>query len=175
MGASELLPQGFHLVNPVASSFSVMILQFEQSHPAKIVERTEVSAFASAWLSSCLKPPIVGSKPLPVTSYMRPPAHIFTMVILPSVSVPVLSEQITDADPSVSTAARRRTSTFWCTMAAQPMEREMVTQSGMPSGIAATARVTDTSNMYMTLDWFGTFESTAPRPTPTPKTIRHVN
>ena len=54
------------------------------------------------------------------------------MVILPSVSVPVLSEQITDAEPSVSTAARRRTRTLCFTMATQPIDKEIVTQSGMP-------------------------------------------
>mmetsp|Transcript_45103 Transcript_45103/g.100902 ORF Transcript_45103/g.100902 Transcript_45103/m.100902 type:complete len:250 (-) Transcript_45103:560-1309(-) len=71
-----------------------------------------------------------------------------TIVILPSVRVPVLSLQITDAEPSVSTAASFRTSTSWLTMSEQPMDREMVTHSGMPSGIAATARVTDTRIMY---------------------------
>mmetsp|Transcript_14921 Transcript_14921/g.34290 ORF Transcript_14921/g.34290 Transcript_14921/m.34290 type:complete len:251 (-) Transcript_14921:49-801(-) len=71
-----------------------------------------------------------------------------TIVILPSVSVPVLSEQITEAEPKVSTAANFRTSTFFLTMSEHPMEREMVTQSGMPSGIAATANVTEMRIMY---------------------------
>eukprot|EP00428_Durinskia_dybowskii_P082843 CAMPEP_0170442762 /NCGR_PEP_ID=MMETSP0117_2-20130122/47603_1 /TAXON_ID=400756 /ORGANISM="Durinskia baltica, Strain CSIRO CS-38" /LENGTH=60 /DNA_ID=CAMNT_0010703397 /DNA_START=13 /DNA_END=191 /DNA_ORIENTATION=- len=60
------------------------------------------------------------------------------MVILPSVNVPVLSEQITEADPKVSTAASLRTSTCFFTISEQPMDKEMVTQRGMPSGMAAT-------------------------------------
>mmetsp|Transcript_5350 Transcript_5350/g.15893 ORF Transcript_5350/g.15893 Transcript_5350/m.15893 type:complete len:251 (+) Transcript_5350:565-1317(+) len=73
---------------------------------------------------------------------------MLTMVILPSVKVPVLSLQITEADPRVSTAASFRTSTFLLTMSLQPMDKEIVTQSGMPSGMAATARVTAMRIMY---------------------------
>mmetsp|Transcript_100079 Transcript_100079/g.137757 ORF Transcript_100079/g.137757 Transcript_100079/m.137757 type:complete len:250 (-) Transcript_100079:297-1046(-) len=73
---------------------------------------------------------------------------MFTMVILPSVRVPVLSLQITEAEPSVSTAASLRTSTFLVTISLQPMDSEMVTQSGIPSGMAATARVTAMRIMY---------------------------
>merc|ERR1712076_87205 len=70
------------------------------------------------------------------------------MVIFPSVKVPVLSEQITDAEPNVSTAANFRTRTSFFTMSEHPIEREIVTQSGIPSGIAATARVTAMRIMY---------------------------
>mmetsp|Transcript_66174 Transcript_66174/g.120622 ORF Transcript_66174/g.120622 Transcript_66174/m.120622 type:complete len:254 (+) Transcript_66174:801-1562(+) len=73
---------------------------------------------------------------------------MFTMVILPSVSVPVLSLQITEADPRVSTAASFRTSTFFFTISLHPSDKEIVTHSGMPSGIAATARVTAMRIMY---------------------------
>mmetsp|Transcript_69052 Transcript_69052/g.192215 ORF Transcript_69052/g.192215 Transcript_69052/m.192215 type:complete len:299 (-) Transcript_69052:321-1217(-) len=92
--------------------------------------------------------PSVGSKPLPVTSYATSPDHIFTIVIFPSVRVPVLSLQMMDAEPKVSTAASLRTSTFFFTMSEQPIEREIVTQSGMPSGMAATANVTAIKIMY---------------------------
>mmetsp|Transcript_19825 Transcript_19825/g.50694 ORF Transcript_19825/g.50694 Transcript_19825/m.50694 type:complete len:233 (-) Transcript_19825:506-1204(-) len=55
---------------------------------------------------------------------------------------------MTEAEPSVSTAASLRTSTFLVTISLQPMESEMVTQSGIPSGMAATARVTAMRIMY---------------------------
>mmetsp|Transcript_5337 Transcript_5337/g.12637 ORF Transcript_5337/g.12637 Transcript_5337/m.12637 type:complete len:248 (+) Transcript_5337:2101-2844(+) len=71
-----------------------------------------------------------------------------TIVIFPSVSVPVLSLQITEAEPRVSTAAIFRTNTSCSTISEQPMDKEMVTQRGMPSGIAATARVTEIKIMY---------------------------
>merc|ERR1719204_3025231 len=92
--------------------------------------------------------PDVGSKPVPEISKSLPAAHICTARILPSVRVPVLSEQMTEAEPRVSTAAMRRTRTFWLTIVEQPEESEIVTHSGMPSGIAATVRVMATRSMY---------------------------
>ena len=50
------------------------------------------------------------------------------------VSVPVLSEQITDVLPSVSTTGRRRTSALRFTMRRTPMASEMVTTAGSASG-----------------------------------------
>mmetsp|Transcript_98886 Transcript_98886/g.221553 ORF Transcript_98886/g.221553 Transcript_98886/m.221553 type:complete len:269 (+) Transcript_98886:2202-3008(+) len=73
---------------------------------------------------------------------------MWTIVILPSVRVPVLSLQMTEADPRVSTAANLRTSTFCLTIDELPIDKEMVTQRGMPSGMAATARVTAIRIMY---------------------------
>mmetsp|Transcript_14919 Transcript_14919/g.34281 ORF Transcript_14919/g.34281 Transcript_14919/m.34281 type:complete len:233 (+) Transcript_14919:326-1024(+) len=55
---------------------------------------------------------------------------------------------MTDAEPKVSTAASFRTSTFFFTMSLHPMDKEIVTQRGMPSGMAATASVTAMRIMY---------------------------
>jgi hypothetical protein len=61
------------------------------------------------------------------SSYFLP-----TMVIFPSVNVPVLSVQMTLALPKVSTAANRLTITFLLTILLQPIESEIVTQRGIP-------------------------------------------
>mmetsp|Transcript_5158 Transcript_5158/g.12276 ORF Transcript_5158/g.12276 Transcript_5158/m.12276 type:complete len:246 (-) Transcript_5158:425-1162(-) len=96
------------------------------------------------------------------------------MVILPSVRVPVLSLQITEADPRVSTAASLRTKTCCLTMSLQPMDREMVTHSGMPSGMAATARVTAISTMYSAAGLSGESRSFRCSTTPMMKTTTHT-
>ena len=58
------------------------------------------------------------------------------------VSVPVLSEAMTLAEPSVSTAARCRTMAFRRAMRCTPIESTAVTTAGSPSGTAATASAT---------------------------------
>ena len=58
-------------------------------------------------------PPKAVPNPLRSTSHAMPPDHIFTRVILPSVSVSDLSLQMTDAEPRVSIAANLWTSMFW--------------------------------------------------------------
>jgi len=58
------------------------------------------------------------------------------------VSVPVLSEQITDVQPSVSTDGRLRTIAFFLAMRRVPRARHVVMTAGNPSGIAATASAT---------------------------------
>ena len=63
------------------------------------------------------------------------------------VSVPVLSEQMTDAQPRVSTAGRRLMMALRLAMRPTPMASTMVTMAGRPSGIAATARATAVRNM----------------------------
>jgi hypothetical protein len=66
------------------------------------------------------------------------------------VSVPVLSEAITFAEPSVSTAARWRTMAFRFAIRCTPSESTVVTTAGKPSGTAATASATpkmSTSNI----------------------------
>ena len=55
------------------------------------------------------------------------------------VSVPVLSEQMMEALPSVSTAGRRRMMAFFFAMRCMPMESTTVTMAGRPSGMAETA------------------------------------
>ncbi len=56
-----------------------------------------------------------------------------------SVSVPVLSEQITVTEPSVSTAGSLRISALRLSMRCAPSASAMVTTAGRPSGTAATA------------------------------------
>jgi hypothetical protein len=65
------------------------------------------------------------------------------------VSVPVLSEQITVTEPSVSTAGKRRTMALRRAMRCTPSARVMVTMAGRPSGMAATARPTAARNMSL--------------------------
>ena len=71
-------------------------------------------------------------------------------VILFCVSVPVLSEQIYVAAPSVSTAGRRRMTALLFAILCTPSERTTVTTAGSPSGIAATARLTESMNALST-------------------------
>ena len=66
------------------------------------------------------------------------------------VSVPVLSEQMTEAEPSVSTAGRRRMMALRLTMRCTPMASTMVTMAGRPSGMAETASDTAVMKMSMT-------------------------
>ncbi len=63
------------------------------------------------------------------------------------VSVPVLSEQMTSVQPSVSTAGSLRTSAWRLTMRWTPMARPMVTTAASASGTAATARLTPQTNI----------------------------
>ena len=62
-----------------------------------------------------------------------------TTVILFCVSVPVLSEQMTCAQPRVSTAVRRRIIALRFDMLVTPMDKTTVTTAASPSGMAATA------------------------------------
>ena len=65
-----------------------------------------------------------------------------TTIISISVSVPVLSEQIRDTEPRVSTAGRRRMIALRCAMRCTPMARVIVINAGRPSGISDTAMPT---------------------------------
>lgn len=58
------------------------------------------------------------------------------------VRVPVLSEQITEVQPRVSTDGRLRTMAFFLAMRRVPRARQVVMTAGRPSGMAATARAT---------------------------------
>ena len=73
-----------------------------------------------------------------------------TTVILFCVNVPVLSEQITCVQPSVSTAVRRRMTAWRRLMFVTPIESTTVTTVASPSGIAATASDTATMNVSST-------------------------
>ena len=73
-------------------------------------------------------------------SSSAPSAFIVSTVILFSVSVPVLSVQMTDVEPSVSTALSLFTRAFIRAMRIIPRASAIVATTGSPSGIAATAR-----------------------------------
>ena len=60
-------------------------------------------------------------------------------IISMSVSVPVLSEQMRDTEPSVSTAGSRRMMALRCAMRCTPMASVIVISAGSPSGISDTA------------------------------------
>ena len=70
---------------------------------------------------------------------VRLPHTRSTTVILFCVSVPVLSEQITCVQPSVSTAESLRIMACFLLILVTPIESTMVTTAAKPSGIAATA------------------------------------
>ena len=63
------------------------------------------------------------------------------------VRVPVLSEQMTEAQPRVSTAGSFLTMALRLTMRCTPRASTMVTMAGRPSGMAATARETAVMNI----------------------------
>ena len=58
------------------------------------------------------------------------------------VNVPVLSEQMTLVDPSVSTLGRLLTMAFLAAIFRVPSARQVVMTTARPSGIAATANAT---------------------------------
>jgi len=58
------------------------------------------------------------------------------------VNVPVLSEQMTEVQPSVSTDGRLRTIAFFFAIRRVPSARHVVITAGSPSGMAATASAT---------------------------------
>jgi hypothetical protein len=68
-------------------------------------------------------------------------------VISSRVRVPVLSEQITEVLPRVSTVGSRRTRAWRLTMRCTPMASEMVTTAGRASGTTATASATPKMNI----------------------------
>ena len=58
------------------------------------------------------------------------------------VKVPVLSEQMTEVQPSVSTEGRLRTIEFFFAILRVPSAKQVVITAGRPSGMAATANAT---------------------------------
>ena len=65
----------------------------------------------------------------------------------PSVTVPVLSVQMTSAAPTISTTGSERTSAFRSSIRRVPNARTSVSTTGSPSGTAATARATAVMNV----------------------------
>lgn len=58
------------------------------------------------------------------------------------VSVPVLSEQMTEVQPRVSTEGRDLTIAFFLAIRRVPKAKQVVITAGKPSGMAATAKAT---------------------------------
>lgn len=58
------------------------------------------------------------------------------------VNVPVLSEQITEVQPKVSTDGSDLTMAFFFAILLVPKAKQVVITAGKPSGMAATARAT---------------------------------
>ena len=82
---------------------------------------------------------------------LRPDAVITRCtVISPRVSVPVLSDAMTEADPSVSTEASFLTMAWWRAMRRTPIASTTDRIAGRPSGTAATARDTPSSSTVTT-------------------------
>ena len=78
---------------------------------------------------------------------MSPRCQILRTVILFSVNVPVLSEQITDAVPNVSTAGNFLIIAFLRTIFWTPKDKAKVTITIKVSGTAATANETAVINI----------------------------
>ena len=76
--------------------------------------------------------------------------NIFCTSILFCVRVPVLSEQITEALPNVSTAGNFFIIAFFLTILWTPIARTIVDTAANPSGIAATAKLTAVINISIT-------------------------
>ena len=118
--------------------------------PAASTKRTSSSSTGSSRRCASTRISPSGEYPEPVTSTSPVAVTIRSMVISLRVNVPVLSEQMTDADPSVSTDDSRltiaRRLAIRCTPSASTTERI----AGRPSGTAATARETPTSSTSTT-------------------------
>ena len=82
-----------------------------------------------------------------MTWYVDSAVTADTTIISISVSVPVLSEQMRDTEPSVSTAGRRRMMALRCAMRCTPIASVMVMSAGRPSGIIDTAMPTTAWNI----------------------------
>ena len=120
-----------------------------QSRPALRISPSSVSspgppaiAAASPAEASHTEKSPTGSYPVPETRYVCSPVATVATVISFRVSVPVLSEQITDTDPSVSIAGSWRTIALRRAMPCTPIASVTVRIVGSPSGIAATAMPT---------------------------------
>lgn len=87
-----------------------------------------------------------GRYPAPVTAIEFPSTYTCVTVISFLVRVPVLSEQMTLTDHSVSTDGSFLMSASLRTMRLTQRLRAIVTTAGKPSGIAATASATDAKN-----------------------------
>ena len=88
---------------------------------------------------------------MPVTTVVPEAVTISWIVISERVRVPVLSEQMTEADPRVSTLVSRLTTALWRAMRCTPRARTTDRIAGSPSGTAATARDTPSRRASVTV------------------------
>src|SRR5699024_301989 len=90
-------------------------------------------------------PPVEYPSPETVTNWLL--TYIPFTVILFSVIVPVLSVQMIDAQPKVSTAFNLRTTARRFIILCKPRDKATVTIAGNRSGITATASETPARNI----------------------------
>ena len=86
---------------------------------------------------------------MPVTTVVPEAVATSWMVISERVRVPVLSEQMTEADPRVSTLVSLLTTALWRAMRCTPSARTTDRIAGSPSGTAATASETPSRRASM--------------------------
>ena len=122
-----------------SSSLRIPLSAAKRTSAASVGSPCTPSAVSTTSLHSAIARP--SSAMLPVCS---------TTVILFWVRVPVLSEQITCVQPSVSTAVSRRITAPRLLMLVTPMDNTTVTTVASPSGIAATASDTATMKVCST-------------------------
>ena len=118
-------------------------------------EHAGAQQLAQTWRRLDAAPPAsrtspAGSYPAPVSSRSCSSTKTCRTVISFLVSVPVLSEQMTDVLPSVSTIGSRRTSALRLTIRRTPIASEIVTTAGRASGTTATASAMPNMNMSIT-------------------------
>ena len=83
---------------------------------------------------------------MPETWIVSPSTAISVAIMRFCVSVPVLSQQITVVQPSVSTAGKLFTRAWRLAMRCTPRARERVTVGSSPSGTLATKRPMKNTN-----------------------------
>ena len=101
------------------------------------------------WASTLFSPrrtSPTGAYPTPVTSYSWLTVHRWFTVISFCVSVPVLSVQMTEVEPRVSTELSFFTSAFLLLMRCTAMASESVTVGSSPSGMKATTMPSEKMN-----------------------------
>ncbi len=77
-----------------------------------------------------------------MTLQAEPAVTADTTIISIKFRVPVLSEQIRETEPKVSTAGKRRMMALRCAMRRTPIASVTVISAGSPSGITDTAMLT---------------------------------
>ncbi len=106
-----------------------------------VAPRASAASAASAWSPASSEPIVLGSR--------RPGVQTATGRIRFSVSVPVLSVQITSVDPSVSTALRRLTTAPCLASARTATASASVITGSSPSGTLPASRPTANTTAFL--------------------------